>query len=212
MSASTTWTPLANRVKQLGGAVHLPPQDVLNVSRFSVVSDPQMATFALFKWQNPGKRGLLTGFTQGRVCWHELLAADARKRGLSTASFLDGKRANQCQFSGRVSAVLRRRADDRRHDDEAADGAGIMLALLLQCRRYRRCGEAGEGCQRTSSSAARWKCRTATGSRNALDPQGAMFASQANAALGISSAPMCISRHAQASDLLGGSGRAESSP
>src|SRR5436190_12463857 len=30
----------ANRVRRLGGFVHLPPQDVLDVSRFSVVSDP----------------------------------------------------------------------------------------------------------------------------------------------------------------------------
>ena len=36
---------IADRVKQLGGTVHVPPQDVLDFSRFSVVSDPQMATF-----------------------------------------------------------------------------------------------------------------------------------------------------------------------
>jgi hypothetical protein len=76
----------ADSVKQLGGTVHLPPQDILYASRFSVVSDPQMATFALFKWHSPGReqpvnllaqgRNLLA---QGRVCWNELLAADWEK-------------------------------------------------------------------------------------------------------------------------------------
>jgi hypothetical protein len=44
----------ADRIERFGGAVHVPPQDILYVSRFSVVSDPQMATFALFKWQSLG--------------------------------------------------------------------------------------------------------------------------------------------------------------
>ncbi len=35
-----------DRIKQLGGAVHVPPTDIPNVSRFSVVADPQMATLA----------------------------------------------------------------------------------------------------------------------------------------------------------------------
>ena len=37
------------RIKQLGGAVYVPPMDVPNISRFSVVADPQMATLALVK-------------------------------------------------------------------------------------------------------------------------------------------------------------------
>jgi predicted enzyme related to lactoylglutathione lyase len=70
---------IADRVRQLGGAVHVPPQDVLHVSRFSVVSDPQMATFALFKWKSPGQGRPVNGFERGRVGWHELLAADWEK-------------------------------------------------------------------------------------------------------------------------------------
>src|SRR5262245_61095944 len=41
----------ASRIEQLGGAVHVPPQDIPNVSRFSVGVDPQMATIALMKWR-----------------------------------------------------------------------------------------------------------------------------------------------------------------
>ena len=66
----------ADRIKHLGGTVHVPPQDILNVSRFSIVSDPQMATFALFKWQRPGKVQPVNLPAQGGVAWHELLAAD----------------------------------------------------------------------------------------------------------------------------------------
>jgi len=40
----------AERIKELGGAVHVPPTDIPNISRFSVAVDPQMATIALFKW------------------------------------------------------------------------------------------------------------------------------------------------------------------
>jgi len=69
----------ADRIKHLGGAVHVPPQDILYVSRFSVVSDPQMATLALFKWQSPGQEQPVNLLTPGRVGWHELLAADWEK-------------------------------------------------------------------------------------------------------------------------------------
>jgi predicted enzyme related to lactoylglutathione lyase len=68
-----------DRLKHLGGTVHVPPQDVLHASRFSVVSDPQMATFALFKWQSPGQAQPVDRFRLGGVGWHELLAADSER-------------------------------------------------------------------------------------------------------------------------------------
>ena len=42
-----------DRIKRLGGAVHVPPTDIPNVSRFSIVADPQMATLALLKGLQP---------------------------------------------------------------------------------------------------------------------------------------------------------------
>jgi uncharacterized protein len=69
----------ADRIERLGGAVHVPPQDILYVSRFSVVSDPQTATFALFKWQSPGNEQPINLRTRGHVGWHELLADDWEK-------------------------------------------------------------------------------------------------------------------------------------
>ena len=69
----------AERIKQLGGAVHVPPKDVPNVSRFSVAVDPQMATIALFKWLNPEPERPAELDAPGRVGWHELLADDWEK-------------------------------------------------------------------------------------------------------------------------------------
>ena len=69
----------ADRIRHLGGTVHVPPQDILFASRFSVVSDPQMATFALFKWHSSGQEQPVNPLAPGRVCWNELLAADWEK-------------------------------------------------------------------------------------------------------------------------------------
>jgi uncharacterized protein len=67
---------IAERTKQLGGAIRVPPTDIPDISRFSVVADPQMATLALFKWQNPGQQPPAEPGKPGHVSWHELLAAD----------------------------------------------------------------------------------------------------------------------------------------
>jgi uncharacterized protein len=64
-----------HRVRELGGAVYIPPTDVPDVSRFSVVADPQMATFVLIKWRDPD-RGPLDPIALGHVGWQELLATD----------------------------------------------------------------------------------------------------------------------------------------
>jgi uncharacterized protein len=69
----------ADRIKQLGGAVHVPPKDIPNISRFSVAADPQMAAIALFKWLKGGQQQPAEVDAPGRVGWHELLAADWEK-------------------------------------------------------------------------------------------------------------------------------------
>ena len=65
-----------DRITQLGGAVHVPPVDILDKSRFSIVADPQMATLALFKWLEHGHERHVELHDWGQVGWHELLAAD----------------------------------------------------------------------------------------------------------------------------------------
>ena len=65
----------AAAVTRLGGAVHVPPTDASDISRFSVFTDPQTARLALFKWRRPGQQ-LPAPDAPGRVGWRELLAAD----------------------------------------------------------------------------------------------------------------------------------------
>src|SRR3984893_285256 len=69
----------ADRIKELGGAVHVPPKDIPDISRFSIAVDPQMATIALFKWLQGGPEQPADLDAPGRVGWHELLAADWEK-------------------------------------------------------------------------------------------------------------------------------------
>jgi uncharacterized protein len=69
------------RIRQLGGAVYVPPTDS-NIGPVSVVADPFAATFGLVghhlrvRPQAPAESSKL-----GRVGWHELLAADLDKEG-----------------------------------------------------------------------------------------------------------------------------------
>jgi uncharacterized protein len=68
-----------DRIKQLGGGLHVPPKEIPNISRVSVAHDPQMATIALFKWLEGGHEQPAELDAPGRVGWHELLAADWEK-------------------------------------------------------------------------------------------------------------------------------------
>jgi uncharacterized protein len=68
----------AHRIKQLGGAVYVPPTDS-NIGRISVVADPQMATLALVKGLKLSPKRLADLSKTGGVGWHELLATDWEK-------------------------------------------------------------------------------------------------------------------------------------
>ncbi len=69
----------AARITRLGGAVHVPPTDVPNISRFSLVADPQAAAFALFKWRDPEHALPPEPHIAGGVGWHDLLTTDCEK-------------------------------------------------------------------------------------------------------------------------------------
>jgi predicted enzyme related to lactoylglutathione lyase len=53
--------------------------DIPDISRFSVVADPQGATLALVKWLDAGDGPPGERDKAGRVGWHELMAADWTK-------------------------------------------------------------------------------------------------------------------------------------
>jgi predicted enzyme related to lactoylglutathione lyase len=65
-----------DRLKRLGGTVYVPPTDVPDVSRFSVVADPQMATLALVKGLNSGQEQPAALISPGHIGWHELFAVN----------------------------------------------------------------------------------------------------------------------------------------
>ena len=69
----------ARRVAQLGGVVRVPPTDIPGVSRFSLITDPDMAALALIKWEQPEQQPPRKLDQAGNVGWHELLTADAGK-------------------------------------------------------------------------------------------------------------------------------------
>jgi predicted enzyme related to lactoylglutathione lyase len=69
----------ADRIKRLGGTMHVPPTDVAGTSRFAIFADPQTARLALFKWLKPGQQQPAKPGALGHVGWHELLAADREK-------------------------------------------------------------------------------------------------------------------------------------
>jgi predicted enzyme related to lactoylglutathione lyase len=69
----------ADRVKRLGGTVHVPPTDIPNISRFAVFADPQAATLGLLEALGPDNGHAAGMNAPGRVGWHELFAADWEK-------------------------------------------------------------------------------------------------------------------------------------
>ena len=46
---------IAEKATQLGGKLFVPPTDIPNVGRFSVIQDPQGATFAIIKLTGHGQ-------------------------------------------------------------------------------------------------------------------------------------------------------------
>lgn len=66
---------VVDQLKRLGGTVYVRPTDS-NIGRLAVVADPQTATLAFVNGLKYGDRGAEPD-RLGRVCWHELFAADA---------------------------------------------------------------------------------------------------------------------------------------
>jgi len=68
----------AKALKKAGGTVHRQPQDIPDVGRFAVVSDPQGAMFQLLKPNGPDQPPVPVG-TPGHIGWHELFTSDWKK-------------------------------------------------------------------------------------------------------------------------------------
>jgi uncharacterized protein len=69
---------VVDQLRRLGGRVYVPPTDS-NIGRLAVVADPQTATLALvdgLKYGDDDDGADAEPAGLGRVCWHELFAAD----------------------------------------------------------------------------------------------------------------------------------------
>ena len=97
---------VVDQVKRLGGTVYVPPTDS-NIGRLAVVADPQTATLALVKGLKYGDPDAEPGGL-GRVCWHELFAADA-KAAFEFYGRLLGWQKAEPMTTDRVLSALRRR-------------------------------------------------------------------------------------------------------
>ncbi len=68
------------KVKRLGGMIHMPPTDIPEVGRFAVAADPQGAVFFPFKPLPPPTPPVVPApGSPGTIGWHELFASDWEK-------------------------------------------------------------------------------------------------------------------------------------
>jgi predicted enzyme related to lactoylglutathione lyase len=68
------------KVKRLGGMIHMPPTDIPQVGRFAVAADPQGAVFLPFKPIPPATPPVVPApGSPGTIGWHELYASDWEK-------------------------------------------------------------------------------------------------------------------------------------
>jgi uncharacterized protein len=66
----------AAKVTAAGGTVHVPPTDIPDVGRFSIVADPHGARLGLITSANPEQDQPAPPGERGGVAWHELYAGD----------------------------------------------------------------------------------------------------------------------------------------
>jgi predicted enzyme related to lactoylglutathione lyase len=62
------------RVRELGGSVHVEPQDIPKIGRFAVIADPQGASLSVFK--PGGGMKMHDRKKTHEFCWHELFTTD----------------------------------------------------------------------------------------------------------------------------------------
>ncbi len=81
----------AARLKQLGGAIYVPPTDS-NIGRVSIVADAQAVDFALVGGLKLQRRPAVSD-APGQVGWHELVAVDGAKAFAFYAELFGWKKA-----------------------------------------------------------------------------------------------------------------------
>ena len=68
---------MAEKVKSLGGSVHMGPQDIPGIGRFAFVADPQGAIFYLMRGDSEQSSTAFAA-TAGHFSWNELVTSDQK--------------------------------------------------------------------------------------------------------------------------------------
>jgi len=166
----------ADQVRRLGGAIYVPPTSVPGVSRFSVVADPQQATFVLFKLLRPGDQKSADPNAAGRVGWHELLAGDWERAFAFYSTLFGWQRADA--DSEAASTYQQFSAAGQTIGGMYTKPASVPLPFWLY---YFNTNDVDAAAKRVAAGGGRileGPIGVPGGSRVArcLDPQGAMFA------------------------------------
>jgi uncharacterized protein len=66
------------KVEDLGGSIHMAPQDIPGVGRFAFVADPQGALFYLMRGDSDADSTAFNQMTPGHCCWNELVTSDQK--------------------------------------------------------------------------------------------------------------------------------------
>jgi uncharacterized protein len=66
------------KIKELGGAVHMPPHDVPGVGRFSMVADPQGVVFYVMRGASEQESTAFQPAAVGHCGWNELITSDQK--------------------------------------------------------------------------------------------------------------------------------------
>ncbi len=66
----------AEKIKTLGGAIHMEPKDIPGVGRFAFAADPQGAMFYVMRGESDEASKAFMPMTTGHFCWNELVTSD----------------------------------------------------------------------------------------------------------------------------------------
>ncbi len=162
------------KVKAKGGSVHLPPQDIPEVGRFSVIADPQGAAIAVFQPAN--EMDPKDTSQPGQVSWNELYADDA-KAALTFYGDLFGWTIQQEMDMGEAGTYYIFGQGDKQYGGAMNRSPGMPLTWAY----YVQVDDLDAAIERATSKGANklfGPMEVPGGTRVAqlTDPQGAVFA------------------------------------
>ena len=88
----------AEKIKSLGGSVHLGPQDIPGVGRFAMVADPQGMAFYIMRGDSQQDSRAFHVTAPGHCGWNELVTRDHKAALAFTANCSAGRITRRCRW------------------------------------------------------------------------------------------------------------------